>query len=108
MSEKVHQLYNDDLAAALKARQDFFDSLSGERKEKALAYQREISAKLKAAGSVNNRLVLIKQMMFDSLMELESELKELKGGLIKGERVVKKLQEEPTLNHDLTEGERKV
>jgi hypothetical protein len=110
VSENVHQLYNDDLAAALKARRDFFDSLSGERREKALAFQREISAKLKTAGSVNNRLVLIKEMMFDKLMELESELKRLSGGLVCVERGKKDLPEEShrTLNRSLEENERKL
>ena len=110
MSENVHQLYNDDLAAAIKARQDFFDSLRGERKEKALAFQREISAKLKTAGNVNNRLVLIKEMMFDKLMELESELKRLSGGLVRDERGEKDLPEEShrTLNRSLEESERKL
>ena len=94
MSENVHQLYNDDLAVAITARQDFFDSLSGKRREEALAFQREISAKLKTAGSVNNRLVLIQEMMFDKLMELESELKKLSGGLVKVKGEEKGIQEE--------------
>ena len=93
MSENVNQLYNNDLAIAIKARQDFFDSLSGERKEKALAFQREISTKLKTAGSVNNRLVLIQEMMYDMLMELESELKKLSGGLVIDKRREKYLPE---------------
>jgi len=106
----VHRVYNNDLAAALKARQDFFDSLSGEQREKALAFQREISAKLKAAGNVNNRLVLIKEMMFDMLMELESELKKLRGRLVRDERGEKYLPEENhrTLNRSLEEDERKL
>ena len=105
----MHQLYHDDLATAIKARQDFFDSLSGERREKALAFQREISAKLRTSGSVNNRLVLIKEMMFDKLMELESELKKLRGGLIEVKGEEKDIQEERhlTLNHNLKESERK-
>ena len=109
MTEKIHQLYNNDLAAAIKARQDFFKSLSGERRKKALAFQREISAKLKAAGSVNNRLVLIKEMMFDKLMELEAELKKLRGGLVRDERREKYLSEEShrILNRSLEEGEKK-
>ena len=110
MSENVHQLYNDDMAVAIKARQDFFDSLSGERREKALAFQKEISAKLKTAGSVNNRLFLIKEMMFDKLMELKSELKRLSGGLVRDERGEKDLPEEShrTLNRSLEESERKL
>jgi len=41
----------------------------------------------------NNRLVLIQQMMFDSLMELESELKDLRERLIQT-RDDERLQEE--------------
>lgn len=110
MTENVHQLYNDDLAAAIKARQDFFDSLCGERREKALVFQREISTKLKTAGSVNNRLVLIQEMMFDKLMELELELEKLSGGLVIDERGEKHLPEEShrTLNRNLGEGEKKI
>lgn len=82
MSEKVYQIYGDALALAIKMRQEFLDSLSGERKERAVALQKMISARLRSAGSINNRLVLIQQMMFDSLMELESELKHLRERLI--------------------------
>ncbi len=74
MAKKVYELYSDDLAKALKARQDFLDSLCGERKEQALAMQKRMSARLKSAGCVNNRLVLINQMMFDKLRKLGSEL----------------------------------
>lgn len=82
MSEKVYQIYGDALALAIKRRQEFLDSLSGERKEQALALQKMISARLRSTGSINNRLVVIQQMMFDSLMELESELKHLRERLI--------------------------
>jgi hypothetical protein len=74
-------------------RQEFLDSLSGERKERAVALQKMISARLRSAGSINKRLVLIQQMMFDSLMELESELKDLRERLIQT-RDDERLQEE--------------
>ncbi len=93
MSEKVYQIYGDALALAIKMRQEFLDSLSGERKERAVALQKMISARLRSAGSINNRLVLIQQMMFDSLMELESELKDLRERLIQT-RDDERLQEE--------------
>jgi hypothetical protein len=93
VSEKVYQIYGDALALAIKMRQEFLDSLSGERKERAVALQKMISARLRSAGSINNRLVLIQQMMFDSLMELESELKDLRERLIQT-RDNERLQEE--------------
>ena len=80
VAKKVYELYSDDLAKALKARQDFL-GLCGERKEQALAMQKRMSARLKSGGCVNNRLVLINQMMFDKLRELGSELKKLNARL---------------------------
>jgi len=49
-------------------------------------------------------------MMFDKLMELESELKKLRGGLIEVKGEEKDIQEERhlTLNHNLKESERKA
>ena len=94
MSKKVYELYNDDLAKALKARQDFLDSLCGEKKEQALAMQKRMSTRLKSAGCVNNRLVLINQMMFDKLRELGSELKKLNTRLTEDIKEEENLQEE--------------
>lgn len=90
----MRSIYNNNLAAAIKARQDFLESLSGDRRKQASAIQKMISTKLKSAGSVNNRLVLMQQMMLDSLMELESELKKLKDRLTECKKEGKKLQEE--------------
>ena len=67
----MRHIYRNELAAAIKSRQDFLDSLSVERKEQALAIQKIISTRLKSAGSANNRLVVIQQMMFDKLKGLE-------------------------------------
>jgi len=74
----LNNLHSDNLARAIKARQDFINALDWKRKEHALALQKVIANKLKSAGCVNNRLVLIQQMMCDKVMELEPELKNLK------------------------------
>ena len=80
---KVVQLYrrneeqNVELEKALRARQEYFDSLSGERRRKTLEFQKEIDEKLKNAGSQHNRLVLINQMMLWNLAELGKECRKL-------------------------------
>lgn len=65
------------LEKALKARQEFLNSLSGEKRKKALEFQKEIYEKLKHAGSQHNRLVLINQMMMDKVAEFGEECEEL-------------------------------
>lgn len=91
----MKNLQSDNLARAIKARQDFINALDGKRKEQALELQKVIANKLKSAGYVHNRLVLIQQMMFDKLMELEPELKNLKEKLIEGKiKEIKYLKEQ--------------
>lgn len=66
-----------ELEKALKVRQAFIDSLSGEKKEKALELQKQIYEKLKNAGSQHNRLVVINQMMMEKVSELGRECRKL-------------------------------
>ncbi len=75
---------NAALEKALKARQKIFDSLSGEKRQKALELQREIYRTLKHAGSQHNRLVLINQMMMDKVAEFGEECEKLSLRLMRG------------------------
>ncbi len=68
---------NVELEKALRARQEYFDSLSGERRRKTLEFQKEIDEKMKNVGSQHNRLVLINQMMLGNLAELGKECRKL-------------------------------
>ena len=68
---------NVELEKVLRARQEYFDSLSGERRRKTLEFQKEIDEKMKNAGSQHNRLVLINQMMLGNLAELGKECRKL-------------------------------
>ncbi len=68
----LFSIKNDKQAHALKERDDFL------RKHPELReFQRKIDERLRRAGSVHNRFVVIYDMMMDSFRELNAKLQEV-------------------------------
>ena len=71
---KVISIESSRYAKALKERNQFL------RNHPELApLQREIDEKLKKAGSTHNRLVIIRNLMMDSFLEMDEMLQSLVG-----------------------------
>jgi len=66
------------ILAAIKARNDYIESLPPEQKERALKLQAEIDAAMKKAGNQNNRLTIAYTMMMEKFYELNASLQALK------------------------------
>ena len=64
--------------AAIKARNDYIESLPPEQKERALKLQAEIDEAMRKAGNQNNRLTIAYTMMMEKFYELNDSLQALR------------------------------
>ena len=64
-------LRNEMLNRALQKRREYFESLSPSDLKKALDFQEKIDDVLKSSQNTHNRMVLLQQMMKDSVAELK-------------------------------------
>ncbi|WP_186646137.1 hypothetical protein [Fluviispira vulneris] len=71
------KLHSDELQKALQKRNDYFDSLSPEKKEIALKFQEFIDCELKKAGNQNNRVTILHTLLMNYMNELGFESKSL-------------------------------
>lgn len=67
------ELHSPALLKALQKRQEYFQSLPDEMKEKALKFQEFIDSELKKAGNQRNRIFVIQGLMKEHLRELHKQ-----------------------------------
>ena len=66
----------ENVQKAIKARDDYINSLTGKRLEEAIEMQLKIDKALSKSGNLNNRLTIISGMMMDSFFKLNDILQD--------------------------------
>lgn len=68
---KKWRLHSRELNDAIAKRNEYFNSLSTEKKEEALRFQEFIDSELKKAGNQNNRLAIMQKLLRESVYNLK-------------------------------------
>jgi len=64
---------DNEILKRMKEKNDFINSFEGKNRDNLMKLQNKIDEALNKAGNNNNRLVIIKNMMIESLLELSKK-----------------------------------